>query len=123
MSIKRGFGKHISVGNVLISTYCKCDLVEEAKLVFRKMIERNVVSWTTMISIDEENAIFFFNEMRYDRVYPNDVIFIGLIHAITIRDLVESDKLVHGFCIRSGFSLESSVWSSFITMYAKFGSI
>ena len=36
---------------------------------------------------------------------------------------MESDKSVHGFCIRSGFSLESSVWSSFITMYAKFGSI
>ncbi|XP_050227329.1 pentatricopeptide repeat-containing protein At4g32430, mitochondrial-like [Mercurialis annua] len=123
LSIKRGYGIHVSVGNVLISTYSKCDVVDDAKLVFRKMVERNVVSWTTMISIDEENAVSFFNEMRYDGVYPNDVTFIGLIHAITVKDLVESGMTVHGFCIKSAFSSESSVLNSFITMYAKFGSM
>eukprot|EP00257_Ricinus_communis_P026674 XP_025014088.1 pentatricopeptide repeat-containing protein At4g32430, mitochondrial [Ricinus communis] len=122
LSIKRGYGKHVSVGNVLISTYSKCEIIEDAKLVFQNMLERNVVSWTTMISIDEENAVSFFNEMRYDEVDPNDVTFVGLIHAITIGDLVESGKTVHGFCIKSGFSLEPSVQNSFITMYAKFGS-
>ncbi|KAF2282375.1 hypothetical protein GH714_043837 [Hevea brasiliensis] len=121
LSIKRGYGKHVSVGNVLISTYSKCDVTQDAKLVFQNMDERNVVSWTTMISIDEENVVTLFNEMRSDGVYPNDVTFVGLIHALTIGSLVESGKRIHGFCIKSAFLSESSVCNSFITMYAKFG--
>lgn len=123
LSIKRGYGKHVSVGNVLISTYSKCEVIEDAKLVFKNMAECNVVSWTTMISIDEENAVSLFNEMRSDMVYPNDVTFVGLIHALTIGNLEESGKTVHGVCIKSGFLSESSVCNSFITMYAKFGSM
>ncbi|KDP32392.1 hypothetical protein JCGZ_13317 [Jatropha curcas] len=123
LSIKRGYGEHVSVGNVLISMYSKCEVTEDAKLVFQHMDGRNVVSWTTMISIDEANAVALFNEMRLDGVYPNDVTFVSLIHAITIGDLIESGKVVHGFCITSGFSSKSSVCNSLITMYAKFGSI
>ncbi|XP_065848461.1 pentatricopeptide repeat-containing protein At4g32430, mitochondrial [Euphorbia lathyris] len=119
LTIKRGYDKHVSVGNVLISTYSKCEATKDAKLAFQNMDERNVVSWTTMISIDEENAVPFFNQMRSQGVYPNNVTFIGLIHAITIRNLSQSGKTVHGLCIKSGFSVENS----FITMYAKFGSM
>ncbi|CAL9027997.1 unnamed protein product [Prunus brigantina] len=41
-----------------------------------------------------------FNEMRLDGVYPNDVTFVGLIHAISIRKLVLEGEMIHGpiFC-------------------------
>ncbi|CAN0854260.1 Pentatricopeptide repeat-containing protein At4g32430, mitochondrial [Linum grandiflorum] len=119
-SIKRGYGKHVSVGNVLISTYSKCDHVGDAALVFKNMNERNVVSWTTMISINEEDAVFLFNEMRLDGVPPNHVTFVGLLHAVTVRDLVGDGKKIHGVCLRTGFSTEPNVCNSLITMYAKF---
>ncbi|CAI0389447.1 unnamed protein product [Linum tenue] len=121
-SLKRGYGKHVSVGNVLISTYSKCDRVEEAVLVFRNMNERNVVSWTTMISINEEAAVSLFDEMRLDNVPPNHVTFVGLLHAVTVHDLVEQGKKIHGACLKLGFSLEPNVCNSLITMYAKFKS-
>ncbi|CAL8166539.1 unnamed protein product [Prunus armeniaca] len=85
--------------------------------------DRNVVSWTTMISIDEEDAISLFNEMRLDGVYPNDVTFVGLIHAISIRKLVEEGKMIHGFCIKTGFLSKHNVCNSLITMYAKLESM
>ncbi|CAL2275144.1 unnamed protein product [Prunus armeniaca] len=94
LTIKSGYGSHVSVCNVLISTYSKYEVTEDAKLVLLCMNDRNVVSWTTMISIDEE-------------VYPNDVTFVGLIHAISIRKLVEEGEMIHGL----------------ITMYAKFESM
>ncbi|CAN1137962.1 Pentatricopeptide repeat-containing protein At4g32430, mitochondrial [Linum perenne] len=122
-SIKRGYGKHVSVGNVLISTYSKCDCVEEAVLVFKHMNERNVVSWTTMISINEEAAVPLFNEMRLDGVAPNHVTFVGLLHAVTVKDLVEHGKKIHGVCLKTGFSTEPNVCNSLITMYAKFKSM
>ncbi|ONH98283.1 hypothetical protein PRUPE_7G240300 [Prunus persica] len=66
LTIKSGYESHVSVCNVLISTYSKCEVTEDAKLVLQCMNDRNVVSWTTMISIDEEDVISLFNEMRLD---------------------------------------------------------
>lgn len=120
---KVGYGTHVAVCNVLISTYSKCGVLRDAKAVFQAMSNRNVVSWTTMISIEEEDAVSLFNAMRIDGVYPNDVTFIGLIHAITIRNLVTEGLMVHGLYIKSCFSSKQNVSNSLITMYAKFGSI
>ncbi|KAK7390096.1 hypothetical protein VNO78_25395 [Psophocarpus tetragonolobus] len=117
---KVGYGTHVSVCNVLMSTYSKCEVPKDAKSVFEHISNRNVVSWTTMISIDTEEAMSFFNEMRIDGVYPNDVTFIGLIHAVTIRNLVAEGLIIHGLCIKSCFLLEQTVSNSLITMYAKF---
>ena len=89
LCIKGGYGTHVSVCNVLMSMYAKCEVVEDAKLVFEKMNERNVISWTTMISVDEKDVVRLFNEMILDDVHPNDVTFVGLIHGITTGKLVE----------------------------------
>ncbi|CAI8607387.1 unnamed protein product [Vicia faba] len=120
---KLGYGTHVAVCNVLISTYSKCKVLRDAKGVFQVMNNRNVVSWTTMISIDEENVVSHFNAMRVDGVYPNDVTFIGLLHGITTRNMVIEGLMVHGLCIKSCFSSEQNVSNSLITMYAKFESI
>ncbi|XP_062010584.1 pentatricopeptide repeat-containing protein At4g32430, mitochondrial [Rosa rugosa] len=123
LTVKSGYESHVSVGNVLISTYSKSGVNEDAGLVFQLMNNRNVISWTTMISMDEENAISLFNEMRLDEVYPNDVTFVGLIHAISTRKLVEEGLMIHGFCTKTGFLSKHNVCNSFITMYAKFESM
>lgn len=117
---KVGYGTHVSVCNVLMSTYSKCEVPNDAKAVFDGISNRNVVSWTTMISIDEEDAMSLFNAMRIDGVYPNDVTFIGLIHAVTIRNLVTEGLMIHGLCIKSCFLSEQTVSNSLVTMYAKF---
>lgn len=117
---KAGYGKHTSVCNILISLYAKFELVEEAKLVFQRMNDHNVISWTSMISTDEDNAMALFNAMRSQGVYPNDVTFVALLHAITSRNQAEQGKMVHGFCIRTNFLSEKNVCNSLITMYAKF---
>lgn len=126
LAIKRGYAarrdyvNHVSVCNVLIAMYSKCEAVNDATLVFGSMTDRNVISWTTMISTDEANAMSLFNEMRSDGVCPNDVTFIALIHAITIKNLVEEGRLVHGLSLKSNFLSELDVANSFITMYAEF---
>lgn len=120
LTIKEGYSTHASVCNVLMSMYSKCEVVKDAALVFESMIHRNVVSWTTMLSLNEEDAMLLFNEMRLDGVYPNDVTFVGLIHAITTKNLVEQGLMVHGFCSKTSFLSELNVVNSFITMYAKF---
>lgn len=120
LAFKRGYGTHVSVCNVLISMYFKCEKVEDAKFIFESMSERNVVSWTTMLSINKDDAMSLFNEMRTDGVYPNEVTFVGLIHAITLQNMVQEGLMIHGLCIKTSFLLKQVVANSFITMYAKF---
>ncbi|OVA14408.1 Pentatricopeptide repeat [Macleaya cordata] len=121
--LKTGYSAHVSVCNVLISMYSKCEFIDEAKMVFESMVNRNVVSWTTMISLSEEEAISLFNEMRLDAVYPNEVTFVGLIHAISTKDLAKEGQMIHGCSIKTGYLSEFNVSNSLITMYAKFGSM
>ncbi|GAB2300346.1 hypothetical protein Dimus_034385 [Dionaea muscipula] len=123
LCVKAGCGTRVSVCNVLISTYAKCGITEDATLVFFDMDERNVVSWTTMISIDKENAVAFFHGMRMEGVYPNDVTFMGLLHAITVEYLADEGKMIHGYCIKVNFISESNVSNSLITMYGTFESM
>ncbi|XP_026454445.1 pentatricopeptide repeat-containing protein At4g32430, mitochondrial-like isoform X1 [Papaver somniferum] len=120
LALKTGYGVHVSVCNVLISMYSKCEITHSAKMVFESMTDRNVVSWTTMISLNEETAVSLFKEMQLDGVCPNEVTYVGLIQAISSQDLVEGGKLIHGCCIKTGFITKLNVSNSFITMYAKF---
>ncbi|KAG6431226.1 hypothetical protein SASPL_109304 [Salvia splendens] len=120
LSMKRGYGDHVKVCNVLMSMYSKCEAVGDAVAVFENIVDRNVVSWTTMISIDDQYAMNLFKEMIQDEVWPNDVTFIGLIHAITKHNMMREGLMVHAFCMKSNFLSETSVANSFITMYGKF---
>ncbi|KAL3620037.1 hypothetical protein CASFOL_034949 [Castilleja foliolosa] len=120
LSTKQGYCTHVSVCNVLISMYYKCENVRDAKLVFENMIDCNVVSWTTMISISEEEAIYLFRNMIRRGIYPNDVTFVGLIHAITEQNMIPEGIMVHGFCMKLNFISETHVANSFITMYGRF---
>lgn len=120
LSMKRGYGNHVKVCNVLMSMYSKCGVVEDAMTIFGNIIDRNVVSWTTMISIDEENAFNLFKEMIQDDIWPNNVTIIGLIHAITQQSMRQEGLMIHAFSMKTNFLSETSVGNSFITMYGKF---
>eukprot|EP01018_Ginkgo_biloba_P016390 Gb_13227 [translate_table: standard] len=48
--IKTGFKPGIYVGNCLVDMYAKCGSVVDAGQVFDKMPERDVVSWTTLVT-------------------------------------------------------------------------
>ena len=44
-----GYGVNVIVGNEVINMYGKCDSLRFARSIFDKMLERDVISWTSMI--------------------------------------------------------------------------
>ncbi|KAI4973692.1 hypothetical protein ZWY2020_041473 [Hordeum vulgare] len=48
--VSRGFEGEVSVGNALVTAYFECGSPGFAKKAFYGMAERNVITWTTMIS-------------------------------------------------------------------------
>nr|KYP70168.1 Pentatricopeptide repeat-containing protein At2g20540 family [Cajanus cajan] len=46
---KSGFLKKTGVCNALIDMYAKCGCIEEARRLFNELVEKDVISWSTMI--------------------------------------------------------------------------
>lgn len=115
---KVGVEAHVSVSNLLMSMYYKHGDVNSAKKVFDNMLQRDAISWTTMISIDPNNAIHLFNDMRLQDVQPNDVTFVALIFAVNDQ-LLREGQMIHGVGFKLGIAKELNVSNSLITMYAK----
>lgn len=77
MIYRMGFQSELSVANALIDKYGKCDNTEYARLVFNKMVERDIVSWTSMIYSyanmgKNEESFILFEKMRLEGMRPND---------------------------------------------------
>lgn len=76
----------IFVGNSLIDMYVKSGCVEDGYLVFRKMMERDCVSWNAMIIGFAQNgygnkALELFREMLDSGEKPDHITMIGVLSA------------------------------------------
>lgn len=89
--------KSLEVLNGLVDMFAKCGDVDKALEVFRKMGERDVVSWTCVIDGLATHgrgaeAVDLFEEMIREGVTPDHVVFIGLLSGCSHSGLVDKGK-------------------------------
>eukprot|EP01018_Ginkgo_biloba_P001174 Gb_31190 [translate_table: standard] len=92
--IRSGFQSDIFVGNALVDMYAKCGSLENARSVFDKMPQRDVVSWTEMIAGyalhgHGKEALKLFEQMQHSGTNPDHVTFIGVLSACCHAGLVD----------------------------------
>ncbi|KAJ4976500.1 hypothetical protein NE237_001606 [Protea cynaroides] len=91
---RSGMELSLFLGNALVDMYAKCGFIVEARRIFDKMQERDVISWSIIISGlamhgHAEEAFEYFFEMLDCGVMPNEVTFMGLLSACTHSGLVD----------------------------------
>lgn len=84
--LKVGFGSDRGIGNSLLSMYSRCGNIEDACQVFDEMDDRNVISWTSMITGFAKHgyanrALGLFHEMISTGAKPNEVTSIAVLSA------------------------------------------
>lgn len=85
----------VFMGTALLDMYSKCTHVSSAQKVFDEMIERNVVSWNSLITCYEQNgppanAIDLFVVMMEFGLEPDEVTLASVVCACaTVRALKE----------------------------------
>ncbi|KAL0348751.1 UNVERIFIED_CONTAM: Pentatricopeptide repeat-containing protein, mitochondrial [Sesamum angustifolium] len=114
--------------NVIIDAYMKLGNLEEAYLVFGCVPERNLISWTSMITGcmrngHGEHAIRFFIDLMRSGIQPDDVAFGAVLHACSNMATFNHGTMVHGCVVQSGFHAYAYVGNSLVNMYAKCGDI
>ncbi|CAH8267778.1 unnamed protein product [Arabidopsis lyrata] len=95
---ENGLSGALNLSNTLVSMYSRCGSMDKAYEVFNRMRERNVVSWTAMISGLAMNgfgkeAIEAFNEMLKFGISPEEQTLTGLLSACSHSGLVDEGMM------------------------------
>ncbi|XP_039115195.1 pentatricopeptide repeat-containing protein At1g08070, chloroplastic-like [Dioscorea cayenensis subsp. rotundata] len=90
-----GLGMILNVKNALIDMYSKCGDINRALQIFKGLVQKDVFSWTVMISGlamngYSEEALDLFSQMEAQaEVKANEVTFLGVLSACSHGGMVE----------------------------------
>ncbi|CAL5350664.1 unnamed protein product [Camellia sinensis] len=128
--LKTGCESEPFVQTALISMYCKCCLIDNARKLFDESPQSRLltVCYNALISGYTFNSHFFnaimlFCHMREVGVSVNAVTVLGLIPGCTIPMHLGFGMSVHCFTVRCGLDFDLSVANCLLTMYVRCGSI
>ncbi|XP_057837804.1 pentatricopeptide repeat-containing protein At3g09040, mitochondrial-like [Cryptomeria japonica] len=123
-----GFLSDIMVGNALIDMYAKCGSMNKALELFKRMLQRNVISWNAIIAgyVQNgfvENALEIFKQMQLAGVRPDSTTFACILPACAKMGALEQGVSIHQSTMEGGFLSNIIVGNALVDMYAKCGSI
>ncbi|KAJ4961662.1 hypothetical protein NE237_021572 [Protea cynaroides] len=124
----QSFSSDIYSQTALIDFYSRHGNLECARLVFDKMPERNVVSWTAMITgymkqKRYNEGLALFHQMQIAGVEINELTLVNVLSACAKLGAFEMGKWVHGYIDRNRIFLNPTLAAALIDMYVKCGYI
>ncbi|XP_074371634.1 putative pentatricopeptide repeat-containing protein At3g13770, mitochondrial [Apium graveolens] len=124
--IKTQYLPPVYLRNRLIVFYTKCECLEDARMVFDEMPERNIVSWTAVISgyskrKDASEALTLFVEMLKSGTEPNEFTFATVLTSCSGFSGLNHGRQIHSHIIKLSFDSHVYVGSSLLDLYAKTG--
>ncbi|RVW38245.1 Pentatricopeptide repeat-containing protein [Vitis vinifera] len=107
--VATSLGESVFVWNALTNMYAKCGALDQARWLFDRMVNKNVVSWNSMISGylqngQPETCTKLFCEMQSSGLMPDQVTISNILSAYfqcgyideackTFREIKEKDKV------------------------------
>ncbi|KAL5716480.1 Pentatricopeptide repeat-containing protein [Ranunculus cassubicifolius] len=122
---RTGHTSYTIVGNTLIEMYSKCKDIDKALEVFKRMAEKNVISWTSIIfglHINNRSfeALSFFRQMKFS-TKPNSVTLVAALSACGKVGALTGGKEIHANALRNGIEFEGFLPNAILDMYARCG--
>ncbi|KAF8098288.1 hypothetical protein N665_0269s0014 [Sinapis alba] len=125
--VKRGFHSNLPVMNSILDLYCRCGYLTEAKRHFHEMVDKDLITWNTLISelerSDSSEALLMFQRFESQGFVPNCYTFTSLVAACANIAALNCGQQLHGRIYRRGFNKNVELANALIDMYAKCGDI
>ncbi|EOY19146.1 Pentatricopeptide repeat (PPR) superfamily protein, putative isoform 1 [Theobroma cacao] len=126
--VKLGFDCDIFVKTGLLCLYAKCGCLDRAIKVFDDIPEKNVVSWTAMISgyIDVgryREAVNMFSKLLEMGLRPDSFSLVRVLAACAHLGDLNSGEWIDRSITQFGLSRDVFVATSVVDMYAKCGNM
>ncbi|CAF1923940.1 unnamed protein product [Brassica oleracea var. botrytis] len=92
--------------------YVKCRLLDNAREMFERTVDKNVVMWTMLVSGFAKceravEAFDLFREMLGERVLPNQCTLAALLVACSSLGSQSHGRSVHGYMIRNEIEMDA----------------
>ncbi|KAL3642009.1 hypothetical protein CASFOL_012824 [Castilleja foliolosa] len=126
---KLGYLADPFVETALVGMYAACGLISDARLLFDKMSQRDLVTWTIMIdgcycqSHLFDNVLALLEEMKSSNTEPDGRILTTILSACSRVGNFDIGKLVHVFISENNITIDSHLQSALLNMYARSGSM
>ncbi|KAK4256241.1 hypothetical protein QN277_009131 [Acacia crassicarpa] len=127
-AIKQGLDNNIYVGSSLINMYCKCFMLDAAKLVFDSADEKNIVIWNAMLGgyaqnyyVDEVMDLFFC--MMRCGMDLDEFTYTSVLSSCSCQKYQEMGHQLHSIIVKKRFTSNLFVNNALIDMYAKAGTL
>nr|VDD04574.1 unnamed protein product [Brassica oleracea] len=116
----------VGIGNGLVNMYAKSGSIDDARRVFRFMIEKDSVSWNSMITGLDQNGCFQealerYQSMRRRDILPGSFALISSLSSCASLKWGKVGQKIHGESLRLGLDSNVSVSNALITLYAETG--
>ncbi|VFQ82328.1 unnamed protein product [Cuscuta campestris] len=121
VAIKTGVLCDVIVSNHVLNMYAKCGNSKFAYQVFNEMSNKNLVTWSAMISGYDQSgqhlmAIKLFSQMHLE---PNEYILASSLSSCANLLALKAGQQIHCKSIKLGYSSVSFVSNSLMSMYMK----
>ncbi|KAF3779298.1 Pentatricopeptide repeat-containing protein [Nymphaea thermarum] len=153
LAIVSGFGSDRFAGSALVDMYVKCRSLGNARLVFDRIPERDIVCWNTILQgysrndrlveeivgeeeLSQSTCSYIVSHVRSIQDAAQLIFKLqnaGIRSRSIIRSLLDQRieylkdnrmvKEIHGFLLRNEYTTDSSVSSNLIEMYSRFGDV
>lgn len=124
--LKNGIGCSQVIQSSILSMYCKCGTPQEAYQSFCQLINKDLLSWTSIISNFARfglmtECVRFFREMQEKQIRPDRIVIRCILLGFSNSLSISEAKAFHGFIVRRYFASDEVVHNALLFMYCKFG--
>ena len=125
--IKLGVFNDVFFANNLLAMYIDLSLLKDARRLFDETLDRNVVTWTTMMSAytnsgSPDTALKVYVQMLESKSEtPSGFLYSAVLKACGLVGDLESGKLIHGRVFRAHLGFDTALMNTLLDMYVKCG--
>jgi len=122
--VRNSLGYNLALVNAVLGFYVKIGDVQTARRLFEGMVDRDVVTWSSMIkgyvrSGDAHEALRMYKGMVHAGLQPNSVTLVSILQACALAVDVEEGKSIHHIAVNMDCELEVGVATALVDMYMK----
>ncbi|BAT93333.1 hypothetical protein VIGAN_07228000 [Vigna angularis var. angularis] len=128
LGLKCLFWKELVVCNAVLDIYMKCESVTDGRQMFDEIPEKDIISWTSMISglvqcQYPSESLDLFCQMQGSGFEPDGVILTGVLSACASLGLLDCGRWVHQYIDQCRIKWDVHIGTTLVDMYAKCGCV
>ncbi|KAF8110602.1 hypothetical protein N665_0081s0035 [Sinapis alba] len=126
-TLQMGFKSYLHISNALISMYCKCGDLKDASRIFHQFLDKDVVSWNSMIAGYAQHglatqAIKMFEVMMLKSgTMPDAITYLGVLSSCRHAGLVKEGRKFFNMMTKHGLKPQLNHYSCLVDLLGRFG--